>query len=739
MGIGRYKNGKFDLVLSLRHNADADRITQWERSFRRASEILYDATDGQMQFGRLYIANNSAGSDEADAWLLEEEGISSSSVLKLGDSGFHMNLKADEKNKPYIIIHEFGHYALGLYDEYIGPSGSAECTGDADSGACIMEFGWWNGDQIDDDGVLTEGTVNEFCTSVDHDPDGDTYQEDIHGESCWETIKDNYSDITVPAGLPDAPAPAGHDDVEWVALSEAPRFALVLDKSGSMSTNNAIDGVRFGADYWTQFLAQVGDQLSIIAYNQSQDTILPLNLLTPATDLSATLSAIAGMVANGLTNIGGAMSEGDAQIMSPGDQAATQVMILFSDGKHNTGTPPEDVLEQIVDHGIRVYTIGFGPYADQARLQDIAEETGGRFEQIDDPGDSAAAHLDILNYLVEISGEVRDGSGIVTMSPGLLPEPTAGEAAEASEFMMAKFDPKGLTRIAKLPLNFHVKPLGYDHKAYIERGSERATFVVSHKQGTSVNFYLSAPDGRIVDPASDRNVTFVNPADAPYAFYVVDDPEPGYWTMRVVRGHAKGEIPFKVFAFSENKGLSVALKGPVQLYDVGDKIKLQVQAFQGVPLTGINLPTARLIPRDYVKGKKIFSDPVKTVLKERKVLVDPTAKKCKRNDSIGNGIYEGEIKLDKPGSYTLEVRVENTGRAYEASEHAEPRRNEDRKQKKVKVHPFMRTKRFQLHVGPLPQGKDVEGQDGDNNGSGKDTCRDKLCAVLRKLMYEFKC
>ena len=48
MGLGRYQGGKFDLVLSVRHNADAARILEWEQSFRRASEILYDATDGQM-------------------------------------------------------------------------------------------------------------------------------------------------------------------------------------------------------------------------------------------------------------------------------------------------------------------------------------------------------------------------------------------------------------------------------------------------------------------------------------------------------------------------------------------------------------------------------------------------------------------------------------------------------------------------------------------------------------------
>ncbi|MHA2262797.1 MAG: hypothetical protein ACXAEN_10435, partial [Candidatus Thorarchaeota archaeon] len=215
MGTGRYKNGKFDLVLSLRHSADDTRILQWERSFKRASEILFDATEGQMQFGRLFVGKNSVGSQEADVYLMDEEGTSYSNVHGLGDSGFHMTLKSDEKNKPFIIIHEFGHYGLGLYDEYTGPSGGAECTGSTAQGACIMEHGYWNGDQISDAGVLTEGPINEFCTEDNHDPDTDTNQESVHEESCWETIGGYYPSIVIPDAVSDdSPQPAGHEDVE---------------------------------------------------------------------------------------------------------------------------------------------------------------------------------------------------------------------------------------------------------------------------------------------------------------------------------------------------------------------------------------------------------------------------------------------------------------------------------------------------------------------------------------------
>ena len=714
MGIGRYSNGKFDLILSLRHNADATRIEQWERSFRRASEILFDATDGQMQFGNLYVANNSAGSDEADAWLLPEEGTSSSFVDALGTPGLHMNLKSDEKNKPFIVVHEFGHYGFGVYDEYVGPAGSAECTGTTAGGACIMEHGYWNGDQISDDGTLTAGPVNEFCVADNHDPDSDTNQESVHGESCWNTIHDNYPDVDVPDGLPGSPVPDGHEDVGWVVLADDPRFALLLDKSGSMSVGNAINGVRYGADYWMNFLAQTGDSLSIIAYNNNQDVILPLTTLDVTTDLGPTTAAVAGITPGGTTNVGGALARGLTQIASPGDRAATQVAILFSDGLHNTGTPPEDVIGDLVENGVRVYTIGFGPYADQARLEEIAEDTGGRFEFIDaDPG-SIDAQLEIQNYLIEVSGEVRDGSGIVTMMPGLLPEPVASEYAEVTKIARLKgFSRTTMNTLSKLPLAFRVRSTGYDHRAYIETGSERATFVVSHQEGTSLNFYLTDPNGRPVNPETDSDVTLVSPTAAPYAFYVVRNPDPGYWTMRVTRGQATGAIPFKVFAFSDNRNITLGVSGANKSYRVFDNVKLRSQVFFKTPLTSIRDPIASIglkFPRSKLLSVGRVANPLARarVLKERTVRAPRFGEEPKTLNRVANGIFEGDLKFDEPGSYSVTLKFVNQGKAIEAKPEAERMKEGEPEPAREPAPMFVRTKRFQVHVGSLPKGKDVE-------------------------------
>ncbi|BBO89483.1 vWA domain-containing protein [Desulfosarcina ovata] len=725
MGLGRYKNGKFDLILSLRHNADATRIGQWERSFRRASEILFDATDGQMQFGKLYVANNSIGGTEADAWLLPDEGTSSSFVNALGIPGLHMNLKSDEKNKPFVVIHEFGHYGFGLYDEYIGPSGSAECTGTTSGGACIMEHGYWNGDQIADDGTLTPGPVNEFCVEDNHDPDSDTDQESIHGEPCWNTIHTNFPDVAIPDGLPGGPVPGGHEDVDWILLAEDPRFVLLLDKSGSMSAGNGISGVRFGADYWTQYLATSGDSLSIIAYNHGQDVILPLTSLDATTDLGSTLTAIGSITPGGTTNVGGALDSGLMQILSPGDRAATQVAILFSDGLHNTGTPPESVVDDLVENGVRVYTIGFGPYADQARLEQIADDTGGRFEFIDADPDSDAGQLEIQNYLIEISGEVRDGSGIVTMMPGLLPEPAASEFAAVKDVVRLKGSSKTtLAAVGKIPLAFRVRSTGFDHRAYIESGSDRATFVVSHKEGTAVNFFLTAPDGTLVNPQTDTDVTLVNPTYAPYAFYVVRKPASGFWTMRVTRGQATGAIPFKIFAFSENRDIAFGINGINRAYRVMDTIKLQSQVVFKTPLTALRSPIASIDlkppgTKTLTVGRLGLLKGAQTVvLKERTVKTPVSGNASRSLARVANGVYENVLQFDEPGSYSVTLKMVNQGKATEAEAEAERKRDGESEPAREPAPMFIRTKRFQIHVGPLPEGKDVESGDQSPSGSG---------------------
>ncbi|MBU0720069.1 VWA domain-containing protein [bacterium] len=63
-------------------------------------------------------------------------------------------------------------------------------------------------------------------------------------------------------------------------------------------------------------------------------------------------------------------------------KAKTKIIILLSDGEHNSGEiSPKDALKTVRDAGIKVYTIGMGNKgeADEALLREIAEQSKGEF------------------------------------------------------------------------------------------------------------------------------------------------------------------------------------------------------------------------------------------------------------------------------------------------------------------------------------------------------------------------
>lgn len=73
-----------------------------------------------------------------------------------------------------------------------------------------------------------------------------------------------------------------------------------------------------------------------------------------------------------------------------------------------------------------------------------------------------------------------------------------------------------------------------------------------------------------------------------------------------------------------------------------------------------------------------------------------------------NGVYQQQLRFDKPGSYEVNLKFVNQGQATECQPEAERPDKAALTLKPKTVPAFTRAKRFQVHVGPLPVGKDVE-------------------------------
>ena len=235
------------------YNPSSDQWDDVKNQFRRASNFLYDATDGQVRLRTIHFKNPNwdhpwEAIDIPYAHFQLWESVRSMSIPK-----WVVFLGMVDPNVPgskwwhcySTIVHELGHYRLGLFDEYTDVSGmifggspqTRYCKSKERSGS-IMDRQYFDGNT---------GT-SEYCTPSGshsmHDPrdwttdqPAYTVQDFIWGHgsrpvSAWEAINHYNPSIHIPAGDPlpgpcsknlsDASSELSHeplDDNEGVAVS----------------------------------------------------------------------------------------------------------------------------------------------------------------------------------------------------------------------------------------------------------------------------------------------------------------------------------------------------------------------------------------------------------------------------------------------------------------------------------------------------------------------------------------
>ena len=181
--------------------------------------------------------------------------------------------------------------------------------------------------------------------------------------------------------------------------------ALVLDRSGSMAFADdetsgpyppaaAPMGWFYGSPVppdarWLDVIASIQAFLDIVASSSQEERIslstystLPFTDAKLTTDYSTIREKLfehSSMFFGGTTNIGGGILEGvgalgDKQTSRPW---ASRVMIIMSDGNHNTGLDPIAAARQAAGQKVTLYTISFSKEANQAQMKQIAEIGSG--------------------------------------------------------------------------------------------------------------------------------------------------------------------------------------------------------------------------------------------------------------------------------------------------------------------------------------------------------------------------
>ncbi|XP_030840789.1 calcium-activated chloride channel regulator 1-like [Strongylocentrotus purpuratus] len=346
-----------------------------------------------------------------------------------------------------ILVHEWGHYRWGLFNEYPDDVGDADhvthfyqsmedmqrwkpvicsqeyevsptrivqkgklmfygtCSGNSAIGyetGCIVRI--TGADQASGsimNGPLTYSNIVNFC---DDDVNGignlhnreapNKHNRLCNSRSAWEVMREHedFNDNSPPSNLNDAQIEPSFDLVQASTGDEC-RVVLVLDTSGSMGTSNRIDKVNSAA---TAFVNLVDDGISIgiVTFTGSPTTRHALTQINTQADRDS-LRDIFQLTASGGTCIGCGLEQGLEVLMAhPSGSADGGIIVLMTDGQ-DSGIQNHIIRQTLQDMGVRVNTVAIGEDA-YGELSLIAQETGGTAIFYPDNGDS-----DIISALTQ--------------------------------------------------------------------------------------------------------------------------------------------------------------------------------------------------------------------------------------------------------------------------------------------------------------------------------------------------
>ena len=164
---------------------------------------------------------------------------------------------------------------------------------------------------------------------------------------------------------------------------------VIMDSSGSMKLT---DPKQLRKPAAKLFISLLGDQdrLSVVSFSSQAWPITYLTPLETDKQVNQALQASDKISHKGAyTNIHSAISKG-IEFLKESDQLNREpIIVLMSDGQMDVGNAAEstrlrqaifdDLLPQLVEHNIKIYSIAFTEASDQKLLQEISDATDGRY------------------------------------------------------------------------------------------------------------------------------------------------------------------------------------------------------------------------------------------------------------------------------------------------------------------------------------------------------------------------
>ncbi|MDN5764911.1 MAG: M64 family metallopeptidase [Humibacillus sp.] len=178
----------FNLLVSMEWAATRAEMAYTRDRFKELSQVLFNASNGQMLIERVHIASEGRHWNEAHVLIHASRHQPSNSSLGHFADGGQINMNPYDVWEPMVLLHEFGHLALGLQDEYKGPNDTAaECTAAKGNGSdpsfasggdretCVMSGG--------------RNPWQKFCSGNPLNPHVDTTLQTV---PCWTDVAEAF-------------------------------------------------------------------------------------------------------------------------------------------------------------------------------------------------------------------------------------------------------------------------------------------------------------------------------------------------------------------------------------------------------------------------------------------------------------------------------------------------------------------------------------------------------------------
>ncbi len=378
-------------------------------------------------------------------------------------------------------------------------------------------------------------------------------------------------------------------------------YIYVNDEGGA--TYNQYDGYHSGE--WSDWIQ--GDTVKVRLTSDSSNTadgfhVDKLEWTTgenPPIDVKEEAKkTVEYLYADGNTNIGGGLREGLNELTSASSPEHKRAMLLLSDGKHNEGEDPKNVLPEVKNNNIQVYSVGLGQNADENLLDYIARETEGEYYSSPNP-------LELKKIYNIISGAVKNKSTLKSQEGGL----QEGESIT--------------------------------HDVNVDDTVSTSTFTLSWNAG-DLDFELFRPDGSKVNP-NDSDVS-AHIEGSTYETYTIDvKNQTGAWEMEItaLTTHSEALYSASVRAYT---GLNIETFTEKEKYSFNEPMQIiNTLAVEGNPVTGADVSATIEKPNGNEEELTLYDD----------------GEHADGSDS--DGVYSNYYtQADVSGTYTIRVEASGT-------------------------------------------------------------------------------